>query len=289
VQSSVGEGSIFTLILPAVYGGLAPDPEIVLPDSEPGKQAILIVEDNAETSFIYTRYLTNAGYQPYAAPSVQYAKNILAKLQPAAVILDVMLRAETTWDFMRELKSAPHPVPVLVISVVDDERRILGAGADAYLSKPVTPDEMIAVIARLTSSAVRVPILMIDDNEVSRYVLRGHIADTEYEVHEARDGREGIRMAAAVKPAMIFLDFYMPGLNGMEVLKDLRSNDALKDIPVVLHSTKILDSTEQEFFRGNGVTVFSKQTLTAPDATERVTELIRTVTANYPGVGGGNV
>jgi DNA-binding response OmpR family regulator len=257
-----------------------------LPDFEADKKVILIVEDNVETSFIYARYLSNAGYHPFAAPSVQYARSVMEKVKPAAVILDVMLRAETSWDFLRELKSGPEALPVLVISVVDDERRIFGAGADAYLKKPFAPDEMIAAIARLTSPSHRIPILMIDDNEVSRYVLRGQIADTEFEVHEARDGREGIRMAGTVKPAMIFLDFYMPGLNGMEVLKDLRSSEALKDIPVVLHSTKILEPAEQEFFRRNGVTIFPKQLLSAGDASQRVAELIRTVTAHYPRTSG---
>jgi signal transduction histidine kinase/CheY-like chemotaxis protein len=291
VTSSVGEGSIFTLTLPMVYGGLTAEAEtdVMLPDLDPEKKVILIVEDNPETSFVFARYLSAAGYQPLAAPSVQYAKSILQQVQPAAVILDVMLRTETTWDFLRELKSAPHALPVLVMSVLDDERRILGAGADAYLSKPFTPDEMIHVIARLTSPSVRVPILMIDDNEVSRYVLRGQIADTRYEVHEARDGREGIRMAATVKPAMIFLDYYMPGLNGMEVLKDLRSNDMLKDIPVVLHSTKTLEPSEQDFFRAQGVTVFPKQVLSAPDAAERVEDLIRTVTEGVVSRGGSHV
>ena len=290
VTSSVGEGSTFRLMLPAIFGDTEPEAEgLQLPELEPGKKLILIVEDNPETAFIHTRYVTNAGFQAISAPSVHYAKSILQQVRPAAVLLDLMLRAETTWEFLREIKSAPNPLPVLVISVVDDERRIFGSGADAHLIKPFAPDEMIAVLSRLTSPAGRVPVLMIDDNEVSRYVLRGHIPDTVYEVHEARDGREGIRMAAELKPAMIFLDFYMPGLNGMEVLKDLRSNDALRNIPVVLHSTKTLEPSEQEFFRESGVTVFPKQMLSAPDATVRVGELLTTFTAHHPRAAGSNV
>jgi signal transduction histidine kinase/CheY-like chemotaxis protein len=280
VSSSVGEGSIFRLLIPSTYAGARPGTEIPMPEAEPNRKLVLIVEDNSETAFVYGRYLTNAGFQTHAVSSVQDARNVLAKVRPSVIILDLMLRAETTWDFLRELKGATSQIPVLVMSVVDDERRIYGLGADAFLVKPFTPDQMIGHIVRLTSVADRLPILMIDDNEVSRYLLRENIPDTVYEVYEARDGREGVGMAQDVMPALIFLDFYMPGLNGIEVLKDLRSRSDLKDVPVVLHSTKLLEASEQEFFRTQNVTVFPKQMLSRSDSSVRVRELIEAILAH---------
>src|ERR1700753_4201699 len=130
---------------------------------------------------------------------------------------------------------------------------------------------------RLTSDTPRPRILMIDDNEVSRYLLREHIPASEYEVLEARDGREGLRLAQELKPDIIFLDFYMPGLAGMEVLKDRRMTPSLADIPVVFHSTKILDEAELKFFTDNTIAIFPKQSLTLPDSTARIKELMRTL------------
>ncbi len=160
---------------------------------------------------------------------------------PAAVILDILLRSETSWDFLRELKADPayQNVPVLVMSVVDDEHKVYGLGADAFLTKPFASDRMITEILRLTSETLRPKVLMIDDNEVSRYLLRGILPDYQYDVFEARDGREGIRMAQELRPGIIFLDFYLPDLNGFEILKDLRSSGITASIPIVLHSTKI--------------------------------------------------
>ena len=280
VKSEVGAGSTFSLTVPPVYAGTIAVAEPTVPELDPDKKFVLIVEDNSETAFLYSRYLGNAGFQTYSVSSVENARKLIEQVRPAAIILDVLLRSENTWDFLRELKSQTNSIPVLVMSVTDDERKIYGLGADAYLPKPFVPEEMISEIAKLTSEASRIKILMIDDNEVSRYLLRGSIPDSLYEVSEARDGREGIRAARELQPALIFLDFFMPGLNGMDVLRGLRSVEETATIPVVLHSTKVLDEQERAFFQGHNVAVFPKQSLTLPDSAIRVRELIETLTSH---------
>jgi len=277
VQSEVGSGSTFFLVVPTVYAGASLPTEPVLPEIDADRKLILILEDNHETAFVYCRYLANAGFQGHSLASVEDARSFLTRMRPAAIILDLLLRAETTWDFLRELKQEDDPIPVLVMSVNDDERKVYGLGADAFIVKPFLPEAMIAEITRLTSDTPRPRILMIDDNEVSRYLLREHIPATEYEVLEARDGREGLRMATELKPDIIFLDFYMPGLTGMEVLKDLRSTEELANIPVVFHSTKILDEAELKFFKENTIAIFPKQSLALPDSTVRIKELMTTL------------
>jgi CheY-like chemotaxis protein len=264
-----------------VYAGAIPLPlDYAVPEIEPEKKFVLIVEDNSETAFVYTRYLGNAGFQSHAVASIDEARRFLEKLRPAAIILDVLLRAENTWDFLRELKGQSPSIPVLVMSVTDDERKVYGMGADAYLTKPFVPEQMIDALMKLTSTQARPTILMIDDNEVSRYLLRGSISDSRYDIYEARDGREGVQTARELKPALIFLDFYMPGITGDEVLKDLRGNEATARIPVVLHSTKILEEAEREFFQSQGVAIFPKQALALPDSALRIRELLETLIAH---------
>lgn len=280
VTSTVGTGSTFSLMVPPVYAGSVPVSAPVTPKIGPDRKFVLIIEDNSETAFVYSRYLANAGFQPHAVVSIDEAKHVLAEVTPAAIILDVLLRSENTWNFLRELKGASTSIPVLVMSVTDDERKVYGLGADAYLPKPFVPEQMINAIVTLTSDQIRSKILMIDDNEVSRYLLRGAIPESIYDVHESRDGRDGIRAARELQPSLIFLDFFMPDLNGAEVLRELRNTEGLKRIPVVLHSTKILDEEEREFFQANNVAIFPKQTLTLPDSAVRVRELIETLTSH---------
>lgn len=280
VESAIGAGSCFRLVIPSIFPGEAPHQGITIPEIDPARKFILIVEDNPETAFVYSRYLMGVGFQTQIAAAIEDAKEILAKITPDAVILDVLLRAETSWDFLRELKADSRAIPVLVMSVITDERRVYGLGADAFLTKPFVPEQMIGEIMRLTSTSQRLRILMIDDNEVSRYLLRENIAEGRYEIFEARDGREGLRMAMELKPALIFLDFFMPDLNGAEVLREIKSSPELSGIPLVLHSTKTLDSDELSFFHTHSVSIFPKQMLTLPDSAQRLSDLIVTITAH---------
>lgn len=282
VSSTIGKGSTFRLKIPRVYPGTILREEAALPVFDPGKKWILIIEDNPETIFIYSRYLANAGFESYSVGAIEEAKRALGKGNPAALILDILLGSETSWDFLRELKAdaAYHNIPVLVMSVVDDEHKIYGLGADSFLTKPFSPDRMIAEIIRISSQSVRPRVLMIDDNEVSRYLLRGILPDYQFEVFEARDGREGVKMAQELRPSIIFLDFYLPDMNGLEILKDLKESHRTASIPIVLHSTKTLEESELRLCRENSVTIFSKQALTLPDAPIRLREIIHTIAAH---------
>lgn len=280
VASVVGEGSTFKFIVPAVFAGQERASEPEIPQIDPARKMILIVEDNSETAFIYSRYLTSAGFQTYSVSTVEDANIVLAKIRPAAVILDVLLHSEPSWNFLRDLKSTAPEIPVLVMSVITDEHRIYGLGADAFLPKPFVPEQMITEIIRLTSVSGRARVLMIDDNEVSRYLLRENIQESQYEIFEARDGREGIRMANELRPALIFLDFYMPDLNGVEVLRDMRSSPDLAETPIVLHSTRALDDAELRLFGDHSVFVFPKQALTLPDSATRLRDLMAALTAH---------
>ena len=280
VSSELGQGSTFKLCVPAVYPGAVENPDAALPVFDPDKKLILIVEDNPETAFVYNRYLTGAGFQSHAISSVDEAKRVLSKVRPAAIILDLLLHSDTSWGFLRELKADEHPIPVLVMSVTDEEHRVYGLGANSFLRKPFVPEEMIAEIASITSEAPRPRILLIDDNEVSRYLLRQSIPDGQYEIIEARDGREGMRLARQMLPSLIFLDYFMPDLNGVEVLRDLRKSPELARTPMILHSTKVLDEADRAMLDENRVAVFSKQSLTLPDAPARLRELMNTLASH---------
>src|SRR4030081_3876156 len=76
-------------------------------------------------------------------------------------------------------------------------------------------------------------ILVAEDSLVVRAVLRRHLEEEGYVVVEAVDGEAAIDRCKQALPDVILLDIEMPGMNGLEVLAKLKSDDALKDIPVV--------------------------------------------------------
>jgi len=81
-----------------------------------------------------------------------------------------------------------------------------------------------------------IQILCIDDDPDVIEILRKYLVPEGYSVVGALSGDEGIEMAAKTKPALITLDIMMPKKDGWQVLRELKSNNATKDIPVVIHS-----------------------------------------------------
>lgn len=77
-------------------------------------------------------------------------------------------------------------------------------------------------------------ILVADDEADIRQIMKGIIAKEGYEVILAEDGTKAMALAQQEKPDLIMLDFLMPGLNGIEVCKALKKNEATKDIPVII-------------------------------------------------------
>lgn len=76
-------------------------------------------------------------------------------------------------------------------------------------------------------------ILYIEDNEQNLYLVTFILEKGGYEVCAARDGQEGINLAAEIKPDLILLDIQLPLMDGYTVARQLRSNPALSEIPIV--------------------------------------------------------
>ncbi len=91
-------------------------------------------------------------------------------------------------------------------------------------------------------------ILMIDDDTEFSGLVSRHFTGLGYKVALASDGAEGLKMAVGLRPDIIFLDIAMPGMNGIEVLRELHSGDETSDIPVLIISGKYFDKGMSDLF-----------------------------------------
>lgn len=121
---------------------------------------ILIVDDDPELLRLIGLALHRAGYEPVAAQNAEEALKKVRGEQPALVILDVMLPGASGIDLCRQLRSQARtlPLPIIILSAraqVDDKIEGLEAGADEYLTKPVSPKEMVARVKSLLARTER--------------------------------------------------------------------------------------------------------------------------------------
>ncbi len=246
LTSEVGVGSVFTVRIPMLFHDateVAQAPELK-PELDATKLPVLVVEDNREALFIYEKYLKDSSFQVVPASSVTEARAAIRSVRPCAILLDVLLHGEHSWDFLQDLKADPatREIPVYVITVVDNREKALALGANGFHPKPVS---RAWLMKQLETSFASHPLLVIDDDATSRYLIRGVLSHANYEIAEAGGGIEGLRMARELIPALIVLDLIMDDLSGFEVLQELSADPATRSIPVVIHTSKDLDKKEQ--------------------------------------------
>jgi two-component system, cell cycle response regulator DivK len=87
-------------------------------------------------------------------------------------------------------------------------------------------------------------ILMVEDTEDNRQILRDLISNTDYELLEAVDGAEGIAMAAKHKPDLILMDIQLPVMDGYEASRRIKSNPELQHIPIIAVTSYALSGDE---------------------------------------------
>jgi signal transduction histidine kinase/CheY-like chemotaxis protein len=247
VRSTLGAGSTFTLVLPAELGVRREVGVEVQPIVDKSRVPVLIVEDDADTLYVYESYLKGSGYQVLPARTIEQARSLLGQVRPAAIVLDVMLERESTWLLLTELKQAAdtRDIPVIVISVIEGQRTALALGADDFSTKPVERAWLVERLQRLSTRERLGKVLIVDDDEASRYLLRTLISQFRFQLLEASGGAAGLELARRERPQVIFLDLLMPDMSGFEVLERLRADPDTREVPVIVFSSKDLDDGER--------------------------------------------
>ena len=92
-------------------------------------------------------------------------------------------------------------------------------------------------------------ILLIEDNVVNRTLIRDVLNFKGYQTLEAASAEEGIKLAIEKKPALVLMDFQLPGMNGIDALKALRAEPATAAIPVVAITASVMQQDRQEIMR----------------------------------------
>jgi signal transduction histidine kinase len=146
VESDPGEGSKFHLRLP-LDCRTAPTHVAQPGESRDGDSVLLSVDDDPSVAPLLQKMLAGHGYRVVAATSPGMAVSEARTLQPAAILLDVLMPGRDGHDILRELKGDPatSEIPVIVISVV--EPADMPQLADGHLSKPVRKDPLLRALA----------------------------------------------------------------------------------------------------------------------------------------------
>ena len=251
VESKIGEGSRFSFELPLLRALDRLRIGETISEHEPNRPAplVLVVEDDAVSRELLANYLESAGYAVVSSSSGADAVMQASSRRPDAITLDLLLPDGNGLHTLNELKKdqALAGIPVIIVSVLDDQGVGLALGAAEYLTKPVDKQRLLDAVGRHLPGESRSAskILVVDDDTETRYLLAAILETEGYASLLAASGPEAFNIMASVRPSAILLDLLMPGMDGFEVLARLKSDKSLQHLPVFVLTAKHL--TDREF------------------------------------------
>jgi signal transduction histidine kinase/CheY-like chemotaxis protein len=280
VHSVPGEGSLFSLTIPRIYRGA----QITEPADEnwqiqPGRIPVLVLEDDPADVIAIKRHLTGTPYQPLITGTVAGAKRILERIKPAAALFDVVLAGEETWRMLLSLRHTEDTanLPIVVVSSTGDDRKALHLGADAFLDKPVASDRLLELLDRLTGVQSVTRVLLVDDEDVTRYLVQQLLPRSNYKIREATSGRQGLDELRREPPDIVLMDLTMPEMNGFDLLEKMDGDATLSHVPAIILTSAVLDQADRRRL-GRAASVLSKSDLSTVALDAAITDAIETRT-----------
>jgi len=266
VESNVGTGSKFTIILPLQWKGTGkvlnrlkfkPKPSRSLNPNR-GKK-ILVVDDDYKSRTIVSEYLSKEGYDVISADSGDKALKMAYLYQPFAITLDLIMPDMDGWEVLQRLKedNRTSDIPVIIISVSDEKDTGFALGAVGFITKPVDSKLLTKEISKLGGTGART-ILLVDDSEIDRKDIARGLKEEGFNIFQAESGEKCLSLLESNDPDILILDLMMPGMDGFEVIKKIKTDPATLDLPVIIVTAKDLSIEERRTLSGMAESVLGK-------------------------------
>jgi len=271
VESELGKGSRFTFTLPAGFRkspgplplGESANASTALSASS-AKPLILVVDDEIPARELLASYL-DSEYRIVMAESGSEAVKRAWELRPDAITLDVFMPGGNGFDTLVALRKAPETanIPIIIVSIVDQRQVGFALGAADYLIKPIRKPVLLDTIRKHVPAAAYdddVTILLVDDDRGTLELLEETLRSAGYETQSVQSGTRALEVLSSKVVSAVLLDLLMPGMDGFEVIRHVRKEATLKELPIFVMTGKTLAEEEiallgretQALFHKNG-------------------------------------
>jgi signal transduction histidine kinase/CheY-like chemotaxis protein len=288
VHSVPGEGSVFTIKLPAVVVVVTPEAaaeEAAAEDAAAGEavageaaaildcggaeggplgpeaRCVLVIDDDPVQRDLMERFLAKEGFHVRVAAGGEAGLRLARQLHPVAITLDVMMPDMDGWSVLRTLKAdeALRDIPVVMLTMVDDPERGFTLGASDYATKPVDRRRLSQLLRKYTCPDGPCPVLVVDDDPAARTLTRTMLEREGWTVSEAGNGRVALESMERDRPSLILLDLMMPEMDGFEFAARVRRHPEWRAIPIVVLSAHDLTGAERRRLNGNVESIIKKE------------------------------
>jgi len=269
LESEFGKGSRFTFTLPVASGASEAQPTNaattapVVSVEGRGKPLILVVDDEVTARELLASYLC-PDYRIATAASGSEAVEKAQQLRPDGITLDVLMPDGTGFETLVALRKNPETahIPIIIVSIVDQKQVGFALGAVDYLIKPIRKPVLLETIRKyiLPQSDEEEAILLVDDDPRTLELLEEALRSAGYETESVRSGARALEVLSSKVVSAVLLDLLMPGMDGFEVIRHVRQEATLRELPIfvmtgknlTVDETAILSRETQALFHKNG-------------------------------------
>jgi len=233
---------------------------------------ILVIEDTPANLDLMTYLLESFGHTVQSAKDGGEGLECARRDPPDLIVCDIHVPGMDGYEVARQLKADPvlRRIPIVAVTalaMIGDREKVVAAGFDGYLSKPIEPEQFVAEMevfldpalhstpraapAPSTETPAGAPkkphalLLAVDDSEIELQLLHSVFDPSGYEVRPAKNLTEALHLARTLHPDLIVCDVIMPGGTGFDLLAAVKADPELCDEAVVLITSASLTSADQ--------------------------------------------
>jgi CheY-like chemotaxis protein len=237
---------------------------------------VLVVDDDEPTRRLVQAVLRRSGYDTETATNGGEAIALLRKNAYAAVVLDMMMPRVGGHNVIEFLSTSASTIPVVICSAAGPAA-LTGldpAVVKAVIRKPFDVNEFIdAVTGVARASAQRMRVLVVDDDERDRYTLRAFLGPAE--VTESETGEQALDILREKSMDVVLLDLILPGTPGEEILRQISATVELRDVPVVVVTSRSLTAEDRAELLRYAVAVVYKGDLSRQTLSDAIAQALK--------------
>ncbi len=268
LESEVGRGSRFYAEIPLLYKGEADVSSLRedVPAPEFARSAVLLIDADPEAFFALEPFFRNSEFQLIHVESLERAEAWLERHTPEAIVCDMGPDDAPTWTFLKFFRQQRNEtlrnVPFVAVTSEEESPKALALGANPLLNKPLSGAAILRDLRRMTRQEQPRKLLLVDDNDLSLYILRELLDRPWLHLLEAHNGQEALEMVKRESPDAVILDLVMPNMSGFEVLQRIRDDEQTCQLPVIVYTSKALSSEEKQRIKDLNAGVITKGEVT---------------------------
>jgi DNA-binding response OmpR family regulator len=232
------------------------------------EKKVLVVDDEAQIREMLETALSKAGYTVHPAPGAEEAFKIIAQEEIPVMFIDLGLEAMNGFELCENIrKSKPDAIIFALTGYAGlfGPQDILEAGFDDYFAKPIRLKDLYEATAKsfekLAVLADRKPIeqiLIVDDDDQFRRMLRRMLESEGYAVSEAANGVTGLKSFLEAPVDLVITDIIMPKKEGVETMMEIMEADSKVKFIVVSGGSWYGSEAELEMVRSLGARTLKK-------------------------------